>query len=106
MKLTSAPYCKHCRFYHGGSRMVCAVHPCGPDSDRCSDYSPKGSGRSKVQISKDRSSRQFNDWKSWRQLLKLGLLLGTLGFSCVLGWLVTHPTAPMTKTITTSEQFK
>ena len=85
--------------------MVCAVHPCGPDGDRCSDYSPKGSGRSKVQISKD-SSRQFIEWKNSQQLLKLGFLAGTLGFSCILGWSATHPTAQMTKTITTSQQFK
>ena len=102
MKPTPASYCKHCRFYHGGSRMVCAVHPCGPDSNHCLDYSPNSS-RHQEQTSNRWSNRQFSNWKSLQRLTLA--LLASVGLSCVLGWLATHPTAPTIK-ITKNTQLR
>lgn len=86
-----ASYCNRCRFYHGDHRVVCALHPYGPDSKSCSDYAPKASFLN----STDRDGwniYHFRNWKRWQMLL----ILGFLGFGFVLAWLDTLPTEPTT----------
>lgn len=41
-KLSSmdADSCSRCRFYHGASGIVCALHPSGPVEDPCGDWMP------------------------------------------------------------------
>jgi len=101
MKITPAPYCKRCRFYHGADRVVCSVHPYGPGIEACSDYQPKANGLEKDYASRYgcRSSRHYS-WKDWRNLLILGLLLGAFGLGWELRWSVIRRPEPVTEPIT------
>jgi hypothetical protein len=38
MKPQCPPRCQGCRYYHGADKMVCAVHPFGPEHNNCNDY--------------------------------------------------------------------
>jgi len=80
MNNTPIPDCKRCHFYHGANRVVCALHPYGPDSETCSDYVPKTRGLNQSQTSRDRwSIHQFYNWKVWREILMLWMLVGIFG---------------------------
>jgi len=99
MNNTPIPDCKRCHFYHGDNGVVCALHPYGPDSETCSDYVPKTRGLNQSQTIRDRwSIHQFYNWKVWREILMLWMLVGIFGTGCVLGWLTTYPTASTIKT--------
>ena len=34
----SPPACNGCRYYHGNSQLICAIHPYGPENDDCRDW--------------------------------------------------------------------
>ncbi len=77
MKTISASYCKRCIFYHGNNQVVCGIHPYGPDSKTCSDYVPQVNKLEQGQTRRSWSISQFHDYKGWKKLLMLGLLLAT-----------------------------
>ena len=106
MNITPAPYCKLCHFYHGSNGVVCSLHPDGPDSETCRDYTPNASDRIQGQTSRDGwNIRSSHDYKAWQKILMLGLLVGSFSAGCLLGWLVaTHSTQPTSKTNTQLKQ--
>jgi len=95
MKITPAPYCKRCRFYHGANKVVCGLHPYGPDTETCRDFDSKANGLGKGPANRYvYNARQYQDAKYWQGVLVLGLLLGAIGFGGLQGWLVIHPLDP------------
>jgi len=98
MNITPAPYCKRCRFYHGADKVVCGLHPYGPDSEVCSDYDSRTIGPDKGPANRYiYNTRQYQDAKYWQSVLVLGLLLGAIGIGGLQGWLVIHRLDPPTK---------
>lgn len=71
--------CKHCRFYHGANKLVCAVHPDGPVSDPCGDFAPVVSGGDPPPPLK---VNHLNDLSQLRRLRKR-LLVAALLLSCI-----------------------
>lgn len=77
MNITPAPYCKLCHFYHGANGVVCGLHPDGPDSETCRDYTPNASDRIQGQISRDAwNIRSSHDYKAWQKNPDVGFACG------------------------------
>lgn len=86
MNSTPLPCCKHCRFYHGADRLVCAVHPDGPDSERCLDFEARPAGQHPAVDSKARLIHASRPWDARRKLLIASLLAACFGYGVALWW--------------------
>lgn len=86
MNSTPLPCCKHCRFYHGADRLVCAVHPEGPDSDHCLDFESRPAGQHPALAPKARTVQTAQPWDVRRKLLIASLLAACFGYGVALWW--------------------
>jgi len=107
MNTTPAPYCERCRFYHGANRVVCGLHPYGPESDHCSDFDQKATEPKQPQPSRRGwDIPQLHEWKNWQKIAMLGLLLGAFSSGYILSWGIIYPKGPKAEPNTGSESIQ
>lgn len=101
MNVTPAGYCKRCQFYHGADKVVCGLHPYGPDTEICSDYEFKALGKGEA-IRDTANTGHYYSGKDWQHVLMLSVLIGAITFGWAQGWLLIYekfdpPTKPTTR---------